>query len=147
MRRRGEALIYERIPRYRRQLRDEVHALVIHAEETAESSTIPDFYLQRVEQYLAAPAPWILPFLREEQSASHDLLKELEARERYFSDDEKRLAEELHEWIETKANLDFQEASMRILKVWLFIHIPLSFSLILLSFVHGILVLLHGGNG
>lgn len=147
MRRSGEALIYERIPRHRREIRESVHELVITAETTCESSTIPDFYVEHVEPYLARPASWTLPFLSRERSSPTELYHELEARGRYFSDEEKELAAELREWIEAKENLDFQESSMRLLKGWLFVHIPLTYSLILLGIAHGVIVLIYGGNG
>lgn len=147
LRRSGEALVYERIPRYRREIREKVHDLVIHAEKTTESSTIPDFYLEHVEPYLAKPASWLIPFRSLERNSPTELYHELEARGRYLSADEKAIAAELREWIETKENLDFQEATMRLLKHWLFIHIPFTFSLILLGAAHGVLVLLYGGQG
>ncbi|MEM7014262.1 MAG: hypothetical protein AAF585_22605 [Verrucomicrobiota bacterium] len=147
MRRSGEALVYERIPRHRREIREKVHELVIKAEETCESSTIPDFYLEHVKSYLAKPASWMMPFLSQERTSPTELYHELEARSRYFSDDEIALGAELQEWIEAKENLDFQEASMRLLKHWLFIHIPFTFSLILLGVAHGALALLYGGKG
>ena len=64
----------------------------------------------------------------------------------YLSDDEKVIAEQIREWIETKENLDFQEAAQRLLKGWLFVHIPLSGALLLLGGVHGVFVLLYGGG-
>ncbi|MFT5468758.1 MAG: hypothetical protein ACI8UO_003870 [Verrucomicrobiales bacterium] len=147
MRRSGEALVYERTPRHRREIRENVHELVLKAEETCESSTIPDFYVQHVEPFLSRPASWRLPFMSRERGSPTELYHELEARGRYLSDDEKELAAELREWVETKENLDFQESSMRLLKIWLFVHIPFTYSLILLGIAHAVIVLLYGGNG
>ncbi|HIG30228.1 MAG TPA: hypothetical protein EYQ50_21490 [Verrucomicrobiales bacterium] len=145
MRRSGEALVYERIPRYRREIRDAVEELVLRAEESCGSSTIPDFYLQHVQPYLAQKASFGLSFKGPKRGGARSLYNELEARHRYLSDAEKSLAKELVEWIGTKENLDFQEASQRLLKWWLFLHIPLSFSLIVLGFVHGFLVFIYSG--
>ena len=60
--------------------------------------------------------------------------------------DTTELRREVQEWIEAKENLDFQESSMRLLKGWLFVHIPLTYSLILLGIAHGVIVLMYGGN-
>ena len=51
------------------------------------------------------------------------------------------LAAELREWIDAKSNLDNQLVGQRLLKLWLFLHIPASCSLILLGLVHGIIAL------
>ena len=65
---------------------------------------------------------------------------------RYLSEEEKTIAMELREWIASRENLDFQESSQRILKGWLFVHIPLTASLILLGIAHGVLAIIYGGQ-
>ena len=56
------------------------------------------------------------------------------------------IAHEIHDWIETKQNLDFQYAAQRLLKLWLFVHIPFSYSLIVLGVTHGIVAGLYAGR-
>ena len=59
---------------------------------------------------------------------------------------EKEVAAELREWIEAKRNLDTQLFGQRLLKLWLFIHIPASFSLLLLGLVHGLIALRYASG-
>ncbi len=143
----GEPATYEHIPRLRKEIRDKVRSLVFEAEESCKSSTLPEFYLEHLHGYLEAGPSFLLSFGPEKKRVSHRLANELQARMQYLSDDEKTIAEEIEEWISTKENLDFQEAGQRLFKGWLFAHIPLSMSLILLGTAHGIFALLYGGNG
>lgn len=143
----GEAVVYEHIPRRRKEIYDRVYTLVEKAEETCESSTLPEFYLEHLHVYLKSRPSVVHSFGPKKRRHSHHLENELQARMRYLSEDEILIATEMTEWIAAKENLDFQDASHRLLKVWLFVHIPLTWSLILLGTVHGILALLYGGSG
>ncbi|NOY00095.1 MAG: hypothetical protein GXP30_10235 [Verrucomicrobia bacterium] len=142
----GEAVSYEQIPRRRKEIYDKVQALVEGAEESCESSTLPEFYLEHLNLYLKTRPSVIHSFGPKKRRYSHRLENELQARMRYLSEDEILIAKEITEWISAKENLDFQDASHRLLKGWLFIHIPLTWGLILLGTVHGILALLYGGS-
>lgn len=141
----GESLTFEKIPFHRARIREQTRKLVLQAELTCGSSTIPDFHLQHVEPFLAAPAPLALALSGRFRAHMSGVLQELEARTRYFSDAEKDFAAELREWIETKGNLDLQEAAQRLLRGWLFVHIPFTYCLLILGVVHAVLALRHGG--
>ena len=41
--------------------------------------------------------------------------------------------------INTKNNLDFQLAGQRLLKLWLFVHIPMTYGLLLFALLHAVL--------
>lgn len=141
----GEPLIYERIPAYRHQIEEKVEQLIRKAEIDTESSTFGDFYLSELR-----------PFFRDVPSAFgalggidrrvDRLLKELTALDRYLNDAEKLVATEVRDWIETAQNVHFQYAAQRLLKLWLFVHIPFTYSLVLLAFVHGALALIYSGK-
>jgi len=142
----GESASYENIPRLRKEIHDTVRELVVKAEETCESSTLPEFYLEHLDAYLKIRPSLMHSFGPKKGRSSHRLKNELHARIRYLSEDENLIAQEMLEWISTKENLDFQDASHRLLKGWLFIHIPLTWAMILLGTAHGILALLYGGS-
>lgn len=146
MSRSGETVLFERIPRHREEIREEVRKLILESEESCRSSTLSEFYFDHLRHYLEESGGLFHAFGIEKRRTSHRLLKELESNMRYLSEEEKGIAAELREWIETKENLDFQESSQRILKGWLFIHIPFTVSLILLGMAHGILAVIYGGN-
>jgi hypothetical protein len=59
---------------------------------------------------------------------------------RYLSDQEQGPCEELFALVRRKDDLDFQEARQKLLKVWLFVHIGLTYTLVLLAVLHALLV-------
>ncbi|MEP6820864.1 MAG: hypothetical protein ABI946_00780 [Chthoniobacterales bacterium] len=145
MARSGEALLFERIPAFRQHVQLEVETLVRQAEKETESSTLGDFYVEYLRGFFTArPGP--LSALRRNDRNWHALIAEAKGLDRYLNDKEKTIAAEIRDWIETKQNLDFQDASQRLLKLWLFVHIPFTYSLIILGLVHGIVAMLHMGR-
>ena len=55
---------------------------------------------------------------------------------RYLNPAEQSLAGELADLIEAKRNLDLQHAGQRLLKLWLFGHIPLTYGMLVLTAAH-----------
>ena len=75
----------------------------------------------------------------------YTLLKELEALDRYLNNEEKIMALALIDIIGAKDDLDYQYAHQAILKYWLFIHIPMTYSLLIFALAHGMLAHAYGG--
>jgi len=146
MTRSGETVLFERIPRHREEIRENVRRIILDSETSCRSSTLSEFYFEHMRHYLEERPGMLQTFGIRKQRTSYRLLKELDSCMRYLSEEEKAIALELSEWIETKENLDFQEVSQRVLKGWLFIHIPLTASLILLGIAHGVLAVIYGGQ-
>lgn len=136
----GESLIYERIPRLRRQLQEEVAALVRQAEEEAKSSTLADFHLRVLGPHFARNPAVLAPFAGDD-AAHHEAGRELAALRRFLNAREMAIAGQLEELLEAKRNLDFQFAGQRLLKLWLFAHVPLTYGLIVLIAAHVWLIL------
>ena len=124
---------------------EEIEALVERVEEETRSSTLADFYHSRMEAYIRRPAPVVPSFFAPERSPAVRIKQELSEHQRYLSDEERVFADEFGEWLDTKDNLDNQESGQRLLKLWLFVHVPFTFSLLILGLAHGILALLYGG--
>jgi hypothetical protein len=141
----GEALLYERIPAYRVQIQKTVEDLVRKAEAETDSSTLADFYVQRLRSFFTR-VPGVGYALVSAERRLQGILAEMNTLDRYLNGPEKALAGEIRDWIETKQNLDFQYAAQRLLKLWLFVHIPLTYSLILLGVTHGIIATLYAGR-
>jgi hypothetical protein len=74
------------------------------------------------------------------------LLGEVTGLERYATDDEKVALNALAELVELKDELDYQYAHQGILKTWLFLHIPLTYVLLILASVHGYLAHAFAGG-
>ena len=65
---------------------------------------------------------------------------------RYLDDRNRMILEEMLECVSTKDMLDYQYAHQLALKAWLFAHIPLTYSLLLLALVHVMLVYAFSGG-
>jgi hypothetical protein len=141
----GEPLLFERMPAFRLQIKGTVEDLIRRAESETESSTLADFYLERLRQFFSR-VPSAFRALAAADRGLHLLLAEMDALDRYLDDREKAIALEIRDWVETKQNLDFQYASQRLLKLWLFVHIPCTYGLILLGIAHGIVASLYVGR-
>ncbi len=136
---RGEALLFERIPILRTRLRTKAEALMLRAVTESGSQLIPQLYTERVLPYLAKPRHW-LHHLAESPRPVQRLCEEITAAERFASPDEQRILGEIRECVEAKADCDYQYSLQSVLKGWLFVHVPLTYSLLLFAAVHAVLV-------
>jgi hypothetical protein len=138
----GESLVYERIPALRHKLASEVREVVRRAETETQSSTLPDLYLRVLHPYFLRVPPLLSPLTGDDREF-HRVKLELESARRYLNEAELGLASQLADLIEAKRNLDMQLAGQRLLKLWLFVHIPLTYGLLVLIAAHVWLVLLY----
>lgn len=141
----GENVIYERIPALRAKLQREAEALVLRSVEETRSSTIADFYTARLKGYFDRPRDSLHHLLRS-GSPLKSVLAEVRLLERYTNERERAILAELTACLRAKENLDFQRAGQGLLKYWLFVHIPITASLLLLGALHGLLVLYYIGG-
>lgn len=131
----GESLVYERIPALRHHLLAEVKATVRQAETETQSTTLGDFHLHFLSGYFSRRPGLLAPLIGEDR-AHHVVSRELTALRRFLNDRETVFANQLAELVETKRNLDCQLAGQRLLKVWLFVHVPLTSALLVLLAAH-----------
>ena len=131
----GESLVYERIPVLRHRLAEEVRELVRRAEAETKSSTLADLYLRVLHPYFLRRPPAFAALTGDDREF-HRVKQELESARRYLNEAELALAGELAELIEAKRNLDLQHAGQRLLKLWLFVHIPLTYGMLVLTAAH-----------
>ncbi len=136
----GESLVYERIPLLRHRLGQEAEVLVRQAEAETKSTTLADFYLRVVAGYFAH-VPALFAPLAGDDAEHHRVQRELAALRRFLSEKETGFADRLGDMLEAKRNLDTQLAGQRLLKLWLFVHIPLTYGLLVLVAAHVWLVL------
>ena len=136
----GESLVFERIPMLRHRLEEETAALVRQADAETKSTTLADFYLRVLGPYFTH-IPALLAPLAGDDAEHHRVRLELASLRRFLNEREMAIADQLGEFLETKRNLDFQLVGQRLLKLWLFAHIPLTYGLLVLVGAHGWLVL------
>jgi len=145
--RHGEEVIFERVPALRRQLQESVEKLALDSVAETGSSTLADFYTARLKGYFDRPHDFWFHLFGSNRRL-HARLTRLAELDRYLSEKERAVAAVLTESIRAKDNLDFHRAGQGLLKGWLFVHIPLTYSLIALAIVHGVLAwaFTHGGG-
>lgn len=136
---RGHEVIFERIPLFRRQLRERAEQIAVDSVRDTETTTLADFYRDRLADFFAAPRNFWLHLLQSNRPL-RQLTGELHALHRYLDEEERRLADELEELIEAKDALDYHRAIQGVLKGWLFVHIPLTYGLMTCVAVHAVLV-------
>lgn len=138
MTRKGETVLFERIPIFRKRIKDNVEKLVFDSVEENNSTTLSEFYLKKLHHYFSKHHN-ILQHIMESHKPLNKLKNEMDVVDRYLNGNEKEILKELISYVETKDNLDYQYAHQLLLKGWLFFHIPVTYALLLFSFVHGML--------
>lgn len=133
LRTRGELLIYEREPVFLRELRDDLEELM----DEIESVSLSEFYVRRLIPFFAGPRNF-WHHLMQSHEPRETLLNELAALGRYIDPDEEPVRDEMVELIRTKDDVDYHHAHQAVLKYWLFVHIPLAYSLVIAGIVHAV---------
>ncbi len=141
----GEAVLYERIPALREALRREVEDIVVESARAHQKTTISDFHREQLAPYFRGPRNFIYHAMGWSRPL-RELERELGVLDRYLNDDEREALREITERVRAKDDLDYQWARQLLLKAWLFIHIPLTFSLLILIGIHIFVVYGFRGN-
>jgi hypothetical protein len=140
----GGEVPYERIPLVRRDLRRRADETALAAIPEAKDTTLADFYLRALAPAFAV-GPRFLPQLLGSRRALNDRLAALEEAGRFLGPTEKARAEILAGLVRARHALDFQHANQLLLRAWLFVHVPLTYGLLLFTLVHVMLV--HAFSG
>ncbi len=131
----GERIIFERLPAYRARLSDEAQTLAIDSVAASGSSTIADFYGARLAPYFRRPRN-LWAHLFERDAPLRRLRGQLAELKRFQDDRGQEVLARIDELVVLKNTLDRQHALQLTLKLWLFVHIPLAYGLLLLSVAH-----------
>lgn len=132
---RGAEVIYERIPALRKELREKVEDLVFEDKEESRSTVLGDFYLRHLADFFLEPQNCIYHLLGS-QRPRQAMLANLIAQDCYFNAQEREKAKHIHSLICAKDDLDLHSALQGTLKTWSFLHVPLTYSLLMMSLFH-----------
>lgn len=141
---RNEEFIFERIPGFRKRLGDEARQLVLQAVASSDTTTLADYYSQRLSLFFEKPRNY-WHHLFQSSGPRHKLLTELTDLDRYLSDTERPIAGDLATLVATKDDLDYHYALQLTLKCWLFAHIGFTYALVLLAVAHAVLTYAFSG--
>lgn len=142
--RRGEEVIFERIPGFLERLRREAEEHVVASVKRTSSTAIADFYSASLARYMARHwDAWahLFGFNASVERRQHDM-SEFKL---CLSTESAAVFEELEGIVSKKSDLDFHYYGQGALKCWFFVHLPMTWLLLGLLLMHVALVLLYGG--
>lgn len=131
----GETVSFERIPIMRKRLREKIEDVVERTVSEDHSTVFADFHEMQLASFLDGPRNY-WSHLFGATSSGRALLTDLGALDRGLGEKERERAEELRVLIRVKDDLDYQQTLQGMLKYWLFIHLPVAYSLLIFSLVH-----------
>ena len=136
---RGEDVLFERIALYRRQLRERAEVVIVESASESGTTTLSEFYARRLADFFHGPRHAWRHVVQSTRPMT-ELKNELRSLERYLSDRERETLRELTELVEAKDSLDYHRTMQGMLKGWLFVHIPLTYMLLVLTAAHVVII-------
>src|SRR5487761_2462657 len=134
---RGGEVIFEKIPALRHALKTGAETLALGAD--AKSPVIAEFYAKRLAPFFAGPKNFWL-HLVESRREFNALIAELEDLRRFANETGRVTIEKLAVLVRQKDGLDYHRALQLALRLWLFVHIPLTYGLLIFTALHLVLV-------
>jgi hypothetical protein len=143
--RRGEEVIFERIPSYTANIREQAQLLIVDCAKTTKSEVLFEYYQEHLVNYFLGPKN-VFHHLSGSTTPWHHMLIKHQTFGRFLSGNEKEYADQLQILMKQKDDLDFHYALQGILKAWPFLHLPMSFALLIFSLLHLVLVYAFTGG-
>ncbi len=141
----SEEVIYERIPMLRSQLCERAEAAVLETVRSSGATTLGEFYSRQLHSFFEKSRS-LGYFFRPNNRLRRRMLAELTEIRRYLSEPEQATCEQLFALIRRRDDLDFHAAMQWRLKMWLFLHIGLTYPLLAVASLHGLLAHLFDGG-
>jgi hypothetical protein len=139
---RGGEVIFEKIPALRHALKAGAENLALGPE--AKSPVLAEFYAEQLAPFFAGPKNFWL-HLAESRRPLNALIAEIDDLRRFANETERVTIEKLTALMRQKDGLDYHRALQLALRLWLFVHIPLTYGLMIFTVLH--LVLVFGFSG
>ena len=126
------------------QLKKEAEEMIIESAAVTKSDTISNFYQNRLAALFARPVNFWLHLSRS-NSPLVKIQNNIASYHQYCNQDELSYLSKLGELARLKNDLDAQYAYRYVLKFWLFVHVPFSFSLVILVLFHILSIYVYMG--
>jgi len=136
-------VIFENIPGVRRELIQRARRLIL--DSASSTDVLAKFYVNHLIYFFEKPrslAYQVSPSLRR----SKHLISEINDLNRYLSEPQRQKSRVLARLIQAKEDLDYHWAMQGKLKAWLFVHVGLTYSLLIVAVLHGIMAHSFGGG-
>jgi hypothetical protein len=141
----GGEVPFERIRPLRHSLKTQVEQLVLNVVPESRSTILADFYLRRLKDFFDGPRNFWFHLIEVRRPLKR-VLQEMNNLNRYLTVKERATLGQVEALVRQKDGLDYHRALQLVLKGWLFVHIPLTYSLLLFTVAHIILVLAFSGG-
>lgn len=141
----GQEVFFEQIPVHRRRIQENVEELVLKCNSDSGRSAISDFYLIRLKSFLDRPRDFLSHVIFGGSSRWRRIKREIDDQHRYLNSDERIVLDSITELVRRKYELDCQHALQAALKYWFFVHVPLTWALLVFAVFHSMLV--HAWSG
>jgi len=142
---RGGEVLFERIPAIRQKLQDDAEALALKSLPAMHSTTIADFYTRYLDDFFDGPRNLSLHMF-EVRRPLNVLQNRIADLHRYLNAQERETLDKIAMLVRQKDGLDYHQSLQFMLRGWLFIHIPLTYSLMIFSVMHIVLVYAFSGG-
>lgn len=141
----GEEVMFERIPSLRRRMQWQANETVIESVSASGATMLANFYTTRMYDFFQLPRG-LNYFLRPNTTHRKSLMADMQHLQRYLSEPERKACEKLFALVRQKDDLDFHWARQGLLKYWLFVHIGLTYALVIAASLHGLMATAFGGG-
>ena len=140
---RGGEVVFEKIPAIRHSLRQQAEKLALGG--PGGSPIIAEFYVRRLAVFFAEPRNFWL-HLQESRGPINRLLADLGDLRRLLSETDAAVLDQIATLTRQKDGLDYHNALQATLKLWLFVHLPFTYGLMLFTVWHIVLVYAFSGG-
>jgi len=135
----GVEVLYERIPAELALLREQAEAAVLECTQATGRDTLARHYTESLDWFFRQPR-----FLRNHvfggKLARAWQRQQFGAIRQYLDQREAQFLDRLTALAEYKTDVDFHHAAQTVMKLWLFIHLPLAIATLLLAMWHVLLI-------
>ncbi|MFT5303316.1 MAG: hypothetical protein ACI87E_002705 [Mariniblastus sp.] len=140
----NDEVIFERIPAFRQRIATRARTLVLQACETTD--VLAKLYANRLMSYFEKP-PRLVYLLHPNGRTRRQLVAEIEDVNRYLVESQRGIGKQLSAMVKQRDDLDYHHAIQGRLKIWMFVHIGLTYSLIAVALLHIVMVHAFAGGG
>lgn len=154
-RRTGDPIAFDRIPARRAELARDVHAAVMAQGAPAPAVGLPappydawifDLYVNHLRSFFAGPRDFI-SHLVNSQTPLKQLTDEIDDMSRYVDAQGQEKLAVIRELVVEKSRVDFQHAYSALTRVLMFVHVPITYAVIVLTVMHVVVVYAFSSSG
>lgn len=146
-----ERISYDRIPARRAELAQELHAAVVEAEPAAAQIALPglpppphdawiiDLYTGHLQDFFQGPRNFTAHLIGSQHPLKR-LTDEIDDLSRYVGQQSQQKLAVIRDLVVEKDRLDFARVHLGLTRGWLFVHVPVTYALIVLTVLHVLVV-------